>query len=157
MGIEINKRYRSPQRKERLVTPTLSEALVITAIIKDLPPISSSSASLSTISLNLTPTACRLISRFVRFDISLGNNIICSFIFFLIRASFLCILLDILSLSRLCGRLSPFLRNLRTNRKRTYYIQHPTKCLHYQNSLDRGAATWHKRTRGEVRIDYDGF
>ena len=77
---------------------------------------------------------------------------------FLFRVSFPCILLDILSLSRLCGRLSPFLRNLRTNRKRTYYIQHPTKCLHYQNSLDRSTATTgHKRTRGEVRIDYDDF
>ena len=139
MGIEINKRYRSPQRKERLVAPILSEALVITAIIKDLPPISSSSTSLSTISLNLTPTACKSISRLVKFDISLGNDIsICSFMTFLFRVSFPCILLDILSLSRLCGRLSPFLRNLRTNRKLTYYIQHPTKCLHYQNSLDRG-------------------
>ena len=85
MGIEINKRYRSPQRKERLVAPILSEALVITAIIKDLPPISSSSTSLSTISLNLTPTACKSISRLVKFDISLGNDIsICSSLDFFI-------------------------------------------------------------------------
>ena len=42
---------------------------------------------------------------------------------FLFRVSFPCILLDILSLSRLCGRLSPFLRNLRTNRKLAYYTQ----------------------------------
>ena len=34
----------------------------------------------------------------------------------------------------------------------------PTECLHYQNRLDRGTATTgHKRTRGEVRIDYDDF
>ncbi len=112
------------ERKERLATPTLFEALVITEITKDLPPISSSFASLSTISLNLTPTACRSISRLVKFDISLGNDIsICSFMTFLFRVSFPCILLDILSLSRLCGRLSPFLRNLRTNRKLTYYTQ----------------------------------
>ena len=57
---------------------------------------------------------------------------------FLFRVSFPCILLDILSLSRLCGRLSPFLRNLRTNRKLTYYIQHPTECLRYQNSYGQG-------------------
>ena len=64
---------------------------------------------------------------------------------FLFRVSFPCILLDILSLSRLCSRLSPFLRNLRTNRKLTYYIL-LQQSAYTIKMASVGSATGHKRT-----------
>ena len=76
---------------------------------------------------------------------------------FLFRVSFPCILLDILSLSRLCGRLSPFLRNLRTNRKLAYYTQLQLSAYAIKIAMVRDVTTRHIRMWGEVRIDYDDF